>query len=332
MKKSGFYLSIVTASRNDKRVNDFGKRERLFVDTIIKQADLFRMPLEIVLVEWNPPVKEVGLKSILRNLSKSEYCSLRIIKVPGEIHRKFPNQQSLGMFQFIAKNVGIRRAKGKFILSTSADIIFSNDLLEYISQKRLEEDLSYRAVRFDVPEAIKEKRELSERIKFCEEKAFRAFWPWGTDKIRIPISKSKLLFIKFRFKKFFDKKILFTNAAGDFNLFGRNTWNILQGYPEYATHGAKVDGLLCYSAHVSGIKEIIFTPPKSIYHLDHPGSYFSTSSKDPEAELKEKGVPIISRKEYWLLVDKMLETKMPLKYNDSRWGMADIKFKEYKLF
>jgi len=36
----------------------------------------------------------------------------------------------------IAKNVGIRRARGRFVLSTNIDILLSNELVDYIAAGR----------------------------------------------------------------------------------------------------------------------------------------------------------------------------------------------------
>ena len=42
----------------------------------------------------------------------------------------------------IAKNVGIRRARGRFMLATNIDIIFSNELVDWLASGPLEPQLS----------------------------------------------------------------------------------------------------------------------------------------------------------------------------------------------
>ena len=49
----------------------------------------------------------------------------------------------------IAKNVGIRRARGQFILATNIDILFSDELAEYLATRRLEHGRMYRIDRHD---------------------------------------------------------------------------------------------------------------------------------------------------------------------------------------
>ena len=41
----------------------------------------------------------------------------------------------------IAKNVGIRRASGEFILATNIDVIINQKLYEFISKKKLKKKL-----------------------------------------------------------------------------------------------------------------------------------------------------------------------------------------------
>ena len=48
-----------------------------------------------------------------------------------------------------AKNVGIRNAEGKFILCTNIDIVFSSEMIEYLSLQK-QEDKVYRADRYDI--------------------------------------------------------------------------------------------------------------------------------------------------------------------------------------
>jgi hypothetical protein len=49
----------------------------------------------------------------------------------------------------IGKNVGIRRARGQFVLATNVDILFSDELAEYLASRRLERGRMYRSDRYD---------------------------------------------------------------------------------------------------------------------------------------------------------------------------------------
>ena len=53
--------------------------------------------------------------------------------MPPGVHRRYQYSEALPLYQMIAKNVGIRRARGQFVLATNIDIIFSDELVEYLS-------------------------------------------------------------------------------------------------------------------------------------------------------------------------------------------------------
>ena len=69
------------------------------------------------------------------------YCLVQIRKVNDTslkfyLHQKhhlsLPNSDRLKFFQMIAKNVGIRRASGKFVLATNIDVIINQKLYEFL--------------------------------------------------------------------------------------------------------------------------------------------------------------------------------------------------------
>ena len=60
-------------------------------------------------------------------------CQVRFIEVPPEVHRRFAHAEALPLYQMIAKNVGIRRARGQFVLATNIDILFSNELARFLA-------------------------------------------------------------------------------------------------------------------------------------------------------------------------------------------------------
>ncbi|MFC1830371.1 hypothetical protein ACFL0O_12275 [Thermodesulfobacteriota bacterium] len=87
----------------------------MFVDNFHFQARKYRLNVEIIIVEWNPPSKKPSLSEVIKKDRFSDTITTRIITVPPEIHNTFHNSDKILLFQMIAKNVGIRRAKGHFI-------------------------------------------------------------------------------------------------------------------------------------------------------------------------------------------------------------------------
>ena len=67
----------------------------------------------------NPPADKPPLVEALQWPADLGPCVVRVITVPHEIHARMAHSDALPLFQMIAKNVGIRRARGKFVLATN---------------------------------------------------------------------------------------------------------------------------------------------------------------------------------------------------------------------
>ena len=113
------YLSIVVTTRNDNHGGDLLLRTQTFVNGLIHQCNKFDFFVELIVVEWNPPMGKPLLNEVLPQPMPTDKLCLRYIVVPNEIHRQYISNNSIPLFQMIAKNVGIRRAKGEYILCTN---------------------------------------------------------------------------------------------------------------------------------------------------------------------------------------------------------------------
>ena len=129
------YLSVVVAARNDDHGGNLLGRMQVFVDAWINQCRRHGLDSELIIVEWNPPAERARLAQALRWPADSGPCRVRIIRVPGEIHARYRHAAALPLYQMIAKNVGIRRARGQFILATNIDIVFSDEIV-FLHQPR----------------------------------------------------------------------------------------------------------------------------------------------------------------------------------------------------
>src|SRR5208282_5084177 len=99
---------------------------QIFVTALLEQCRRHQIPSELIIVEWNPPPDRPPLAHALNWPRDPGPCAVRIIEVPAAIHRRYRNADGLALYQMIAKNAGIRRARGKFILATNIDILFSD--------------------------------------------------------------------------------------------------------------------------------------------------------------------------------------------------------------
>ncbi len=160
------YLSIVVAARNDDHGGNFLRRIQLFVDNVALQCDRHAIAAELVLVEWNPPADRPRLGEAI-SWPPSERCRMRIVEVPAELHALHLHAERLPLFQMIAKNVGIRRAQGHFVLATNVDVLLSDELAAALAQPRLDPACVYRVDRYDVDEATEWPESPESQLRAC---------------------------------------------------------------------------------------------------------------------------------------------------------------------
>jgi hypothetical protein len=110
------YISIVIVGRNDNYGVNFLERLKSFVNGLDVQVT-DRNLIELVIVEWNPPE---DAKSLIDSIDRPENYVVRVITVPSEVHARHGYRGNLAEYQ--AKNVGVARARGKFVLVTNPDI------------------------------------------------------------------------------------------------------------------------------------------------------------------------------------------------------------------
>jgi hypothetical protein len=98
---------------------------------------------------------------------------VRIIEVPPELHRRYQHSEALPLFQMIAKNVGIRRARGRFVLATCIDLLFSDELVRFLASGALEPGWLYRIDRHDVPADVPADGSIEEQLEYCRRHVIR---------------------------------------------------------------------------------------------------------------------------------------------------------------
>ena len=304
-----FQLTVVATARHDNHGENFLYRMQHFVDGFIEQCKRHDLSAELIIVEWNPPDETQPLYQALKFPEDKGPCTVRFIRVPKEVHAKFQHSDKLPLFQMIAKNVGIRRAQGKFILATNIDIIFSDRLICYLRDK-LSKNRLYRVDRLDVPSQLPH-TSLKEILDFCHQNYFRINGKYGT-RVKIdgkwskkkndlnfncpniarlkkiskqtplkalkfilsrahPLFQAGLFLAKKNFKKIYQRLFhkVHTNACGDFTLLSATDWSKLQGYPELEMYSWHIDSVLLYQAKQAKIKEVDLPRSYPIYHIEH---------------------------------------------------------------
>lgn len=160
-------LSIVVTSRNDNHGESMLRRMQTFINALVAQAKRHQVPCELVIVEWNPPVENPKLAEVLNWPDDGGYCPVRIIEVPPEVHYRLPHSRRLPLFQMIAKNVGIRRARGEYVLATNIDIIFSDGFFRFLKSDQLKPGRMYRTDRCDVDSDVPQDGTIDEQLEYC---------------------------------------------------------------------------------------------------------------------------------------------------------------------
>src|SRR5689334_4655911 len=154
MNQATPYLSVVVTARNDDHGGNLLGRMQAFVNAFIDQMTRHNIDSELIIVEWNPPENKPALKDALKWPPALDPCRVRFIHVPADIHGGYRHSEALPLYQMIAKNVGIRRARGRFVLATNIDILLSDELVEYLAAEKLELRRMYRIDRHDVMSAV----------------------------------------------------------------------------------------------------------------------------------------------------------------------------------
>lgn len=336
------YLSLVIASRNDRYAGGMLRRLQVCIDTFLAQAERCNIPSELVLVDWNPPPGK-DLWSALSWPSALRRCTIRVITVPHRLHAMFPFAKQLPILIARARNVGVRRARGEFILPTSPDILLSDELAEFISRRELDPESMYRIARHDVPEKTLRYKSSEKRLRYCHEHVLQVHERGRSYRID-------------------DLPHLFTNGAGDFTLLSREMYFRLYGIPEEREfHSMHFDSVFCFMAHAAGAREVELREPLRIYHVDHgvpswrPSASWleraaahlplrGTASKrlvklarrvaPPRSAMSRRGVPYLDlstlagRSQYEQLVRTIVMQPGAFRYNDAEWGLAPYSLEE----
>jgi len=341
------HLSFVCVSRNDKHGGDPLARLAYCCKNFIKQSETYRVPSEFVIVEWNPPKDRPSLKQELKKIMRpTANTQVRIITVPEEVHQKFEFSEKLPLFQMIGKNVGIRRARGEFVLSSNIDILLGDRLFVELLPKKLRKEVLYRSNRLDLKNDIlqEEFREVH-ALKYATRlnampntiqlgsgaEILMSYRPSGSS-----IAKQrKAIFLSRKysqFKRMFNKRHknrfpLHTNACGDFQLMDRHTWNRVGGYSEMNLYSFHIDSLLMYAALAMGIYSITFPPPLYHYHIDHTQGWVPENPNLLFDRLRNEKIGFLDQEvaifEELYRRGEMAQTEFP-----KNWGLPSYEFEE----
>lgn len=346
MEKAQPYISFVIAGRNDDYGGDFNDRLSNSVNQLAYLVEKYEVPAEYIVVNYNPIAEKKSLFDAINWRQNRKHLRIRILTVSPEIHRENENpevRKPLPFYEYVAKNTGIRRAKGEFICAANPDILFDPKLIAFLAQQRLHKEHYYRTDRCDF---IKPQTPLppdpKDFIPWLSPSIFRVFLKGNHYDYKLPtqlvlpflrlynnnLLKLDLFFAKhpalgkpFRWViNFHNAEYHFhCNVSGDFMLMHRDKWFAVRGFPENTFIALHTDALFVVVAGTSGLKETILQWP--IYHQEHDRRY--------DAQ-KDEFSPVL-RNAYLFFQEEaqqMIQQKRHKIYNPDNWGLADYRLEE----
>lgn len=288
-------ISIVTASRNDQYDGDSLHRNQVFVKTLLTLAARHSLDAELIIVEWRPPLDNPSLAEAL-HWPKERTIPIRIVQVPERIHRTIEHSAVIPFYQMQAKNVGIHRARGDWILCTNADLLYSEAMIWALGQSNFVRGCYYRAARHDLDlRRMPARRSVNQWLDYAAKHVYL---------VNDQRSKGKP----------------FTRACGDFVLMHRDDWFRLKAYPEIGRWSIFIDGLLLHAAWATGMTEVAL--PYPLYHLYHGKAWNVTE------ELGSTYPSLDYKREYKPWCRAMLSGGRCITPNGDDWGYAGERFDE----
>jgi hypothetical protein len=239
-------ISLVLTGRNDGYGGDF--LERFFRTFRFNHQQLTArgIPHELVFVEWSPsPDRPLIFDLIFKAIPDIDPHVCTWYVVDPRYHEALSLNPRLEYMEFAAKNVGARRARGRFILTSNCDVFLGRHILDVMQQSALQPRVLYRAPRHDI-----------------ELNGDRSAITWDVlEDPKILAGPAHTL-----------KPPFMGSGTGDFVLLDRETFHAMRGFNEiYRVARIGIDRNFLVKALSSGVTIADIGGP--VYHVNHEGSY-----------------------------------------------------------
>lgn len=340
-------LSIVVCGRNDDYGETFALRMQTFLRYLAALDERHKRLFELIVVEWNPPQDRVPLAEAF---DWSGLANARVITVPAAAHAAIANPSRMPLLEFWAKNVGVRRAKAPFVLSTNPDILLSPAFFDFVACGALDPQAFYRADRYDFePEAafsapgasildaaLKAVFEVHTRNTIDPEEPFSHLidpaapienWPQSQAIYRETLSEDGAIILCERRRD--PLSGLHTQASGDFILAAKSAWESVRGHWERTDTFTHVDSYLVCQLHAAGLRQRILRRPTLVLHMDHSRDEQKSRPVRPYAEVAAElsevaaGAKANPNHDQWGLGDlELIETRAPKLTSGPRAAIA----------
>ena len=240
-------VSLVLTGRNDGYGGDFIARFFRSLRFNHQQLTARGIAHELVFVEWAPPSDAPLIRDQIFDAipgARSSPCAPGTSSIRG-IRRALSLNPRLEYLEFPAKNVGVRRARGRFVLTSNCDVYFGRRIFDVLAEDTLEPRVLYRAPRHDLTLP-----------------AERPPLDWSVlEDPRNLAGPAHVL-----------KPPYMGSATGDFVLLDRESFHEIGGFNEvYRVARIGIDRNILVKALSSGLRIADIGGP--VYHENHEGSY-----------------------------------------------------------
>ena len=334
------FISFVIVGRNDNYGGDFKLRLQKCISSLFRQLNTFKIQSEIIFVNYNPLPKP-SINNFISWPKSNEFITVKIITVAPELHEQFVENnpvKNVPVLEYPAKNAGIKRANGTFILSMNPDIIIDDKFFKDVP--KLKKDNYYRCNRFDfklenedlpseaiIPYAKKHickiwVKAISKEIEVGSFSNFRLKLVLFQQKVEV-FRYNAIKALNFLWSIPLHQKAEYKfhcNVSGDFMLMHNDNWQQLKAYKENSYLSLHVDALMVVQAATFGLKEQVFSYP--IYHQEHTRRY------DAENENQD------FRDAYFVFqseAQKMIQEQKSIIFNSKNWGFENSNLEEILL-
>jgi hypothetical protein len=243
-------ISVVLTGRNDGYGGDFIARFHRTLRFNHRQLADRQIPHDFLFVEWAPPANAPYLFDLTRDaVHEIDWSVVSWYIVDARYHDALTLNPRLEYLEFLAKNVGVRRARGRFVLTSNCDVLLGRHVLDVMRRDALRPAIVYRAPRLD--------------IKYAADYS-SLDWDVLEDPRNLDGLPKQL------------KPPYFGGGTGDFVLLDRESVHEIGGFNEiYRAARFGIDHNFLVKALSSGLSiEDIGGP---VYHINHVGSYRLTA-------------------------------------------------------
>jgi len=325
-------LSIVMVGRNDNYGGDFAQRLSSSVHNTFRHLSEHNMEAEVIFVNYNP-LPSPPMETFIHWPLSTPMIRMVIVTVDHEEHLKLiatGGRKDVPVLEYVAKNVGIRRAKGQFILCMNPDILLPKGFFGMVAGLR--KDCYYRADRLDYstlrngrPSGFVRLFMKGHNIPLRSDNRFVVGLYRTLNPVRCLWKRNTVHFAKWldilSWKVYYHNAEFYCHcdASGDFMLMHRDHWFRLGGYCETRFLSLHVDALMVVQAAASGLTEFVL--PEPILHRAHNRRYDATME---HPEFREAYLHFQQE------AQQMLRIGHADMYNDDNWGLAtfDLSKKE----